>query len=89
MHSLLQRPALSLLRQDTEVSLRSIVWTCLSRGVTLQASGGVPFFAAGISSVMHPHNPFAPTMHFNYRYFETEVSYHRPSQTATAYAIFK
>ena len=40
----------------------------------LQATGGVPFFAAGISSVMHPHNPFAPTMHFNYRYFETEVS---------------
>jgi coproporphyrinogen III oxidase len=27
----------------------------------------VPFFAAGISSVMHPHNPHAPTMHFNYR----------------------
>jgi hypothetical protein len=37
-----------------------------------QAAGGVPFFAAGISSVMHPHNPFCPTMHFNYRYFETE-----------------
>jgi coproporphyrinogen III oxidase len=36
------------------------------------AAGGVPFFAAGISSVMHPHNPHAPTMHFNYRYFETE-----------------
>jgi coproporphyrinogen III oxidase len=34
--------------------------------------GRVPFFAAGISSVMHPHNPHAPTMHFNYRYFETE-----------------
>lgn len=32
----------------------------------------VPFFAAGISSVMHPHNPHAPTMHFNYRYFETD-----------------
>jgi len=32
----------------------------------------VPFFAAGISSVMHPWNPHAPTMHFNYRYFETE-----------------
>jgi hypothetical protein len=27
----------------------------------------VPFFAAGISSVMHPKNPHAPTMHFNYR----------------------
>ena len=23
--------------------------------------------------VMHPKNPFCPTMHFNYRYFETEV----------------
>jgi len=32
----------------------------------------VPFFAAGISSVMHPKNPMAPTVHFNYRYFETE-----------------
>lgn len=32
----------------------------------------VPFFACGISSVMHPKNPFAPTMHFNYRYFETD-----------------
>lgn len=32
----------------------------------------VPFFACGLSSVMHPHNPFAPTMHFNYRYFETD-----------------
>lgn len=30
-------------------------------------AGRVPFFAAGISSVMHPKNPFAPTMHFNYR----------------------
>ena len=27
----------------------------------------VPFFAAGISSVMHPWNPHCPTMHFNYR----------------------
>jgi coproporphyrinogen III oxidase len=32
----------------------------------------VPFFACGLSSVMHPRNPFAPTMHFNYRYFETD-----------------
>lgn len=38
----------------------------------LQNSDRVPFFAAGISSVMHPWNPHAPTMHFNYRYFETE-----------------
>ena len=28
------------------------------------------FFAAGISSVIHPRNPHVPTLHFNYRYFE-------------------
>lgn len=28
------------------------------------------FFAAGISLVLHPHNPFAPTAHANFRYFE-------------------
>lgn len=32
----------------------------------------VPFFACGLSSVMHPKNPHCPTMHFNYRYFETD-----------------
>lgn len=30
------------------------------------------FFAAGISMVLHPNNPMAPTVHLNYRYFETE-----------------
>ena len=29
------------------------------------------FFAAGLSMVLHPHNPHAPTVHLNYRYFET------------------
>jgi len=43
-------------------------------------AGRVPFFAAGISSVMHPLNPKAPTMHFNYRYFETEPWNGVPSQ---------
>lgn len=28
------------------------------------------FFAAGLSVVIHPHNPMAPTAHCNYRYFE-------------------
>lgn len=32
----------------------------------------IPFFACGLSSVMHPKNPHCPTMHFNYRYFETD-----------------
>jgi len=30
----------------------------------------LPFFAAGISSVIHPRNPHIPTVHFNYRFFE-------------------
>lgn len=31
---------------------------------------GLPFFVAGLSIVIHPRNPHAPTVHFNYRYFE-------------------
>lgn len=33
----------------------------------------INFFAAGVSSVIHPKNPKIPTYHFNYRYFETET----------------
>lgn len=32
--------------------------------------GLVNFFACGLSLVIHPHNPHAPTTHLNYRYFE-------------------
>jgi coproporphyrinogen III oxidase len=28
------------------------------------------FFACGLSLVLHPNNPFVPTVHANYRYFE-------------------
>jgi len=35
-------------------------------------SGAIGYFATGLSCVMHPRNPMAPTMHFNYRYFETD-----------------
>jgi len=31
---------------------------------------GNPFYVTGLSSVLHPRNPFIPTVHFNYRYFE-------------------
>ncbi|PWN41054.1 hypothetical protein IE81DRAFT_342325 [Ceraceosorus guamensis] len=31
---------------------------------------GLPFYATGLSLVVHPRNPHAPTVHFNYRYFE-------------------
>ena len=38
----------------------------------IQASptGQTPFFACGLSLVLHPVNPHAPTVHMNYRYFE-------------------
>ena len=29
------------------------------------------FFASGLSLILHPKNPMAPTVHLNYRYFET------------------
>ncbi|MFL9844114.1 oxygen-dependent coproporphyrinogen oxidase [Flavobacterium rhizosphaerae] len=32
--------------------------------------GEVDFFACGLSLVIHPKNPFAPTVHANWRYFE-------------------
>ncbi|XP_017789573.1 PREDICTED: oxygen-dependent coproporphyrinogen-III oxidase, partial [Habropoda laboriosa] len=42
-----------------------------ARGKKMQ-EGSVPFFAAGVSAVIHPRNPMIPTIHFNYRYFEVE-----------------
>lgn len=41
-----------------------------SRGRDLADNKPLPFFACGVSSVIHPRNPFVPTLHFNYRYFE-------------------
>lgn len=41
-------------------------------GKELAPGEKVPFFACGLSSVLHPKNPHCPTMHFNYRYFETD-----------------
>lgn len=43
------------------------------RGKNVKEGDVVKFFAAGVSSVVHPKNPKVPTIHFNYRYFETET----------------
>ena len=37
----------------------------------LDAEDGLGFFAAGLSVVLHPRSPMVPTVHLNYRYFET------------------
>lgn len=33
-------------------------------------AGGHSYYATGTSMVLHPHNPYIPTVHLNYRYFE-------------------
>jgi coproporphyrinogen III oxidase len=53
----------------------SVVHGELSEQAAAQMGGGqhikdLRFFAAGMSLVFHPHNPMAPTVHANYRYFE-------------------
>ncbi|KAH8832888.1 Coproporphyrinogen III oxidase [Flagelloscypha sp. PMI_526] len=49
--------------------------------------GGLPFFAAGISLVIHPRNPHAPTVHMNLRYFEvTEPTSDDPNTEANVVA---
>lgn len=43
----------------------------ITKALNIAPSGdGGNWFAAGISSVIHPINPFVPTVHFNYRMFE-------------------
>jgi len=48
--------------------------------------GGLSFFAAGISLVIHPRNPNAPTVHLNYRYFEITEATHPPGDEKTVAA---
>lgn len=40
----------------------------LSKKIEIGSDG--PFFATGISLVLHPHNPCVPTTHANFRYLE-------------------
>jgi coproporphyrinogen III oxidase len=43
-----------------------------SAATAFRIPGGTPFFATGVSLVLHPHNPVAPTIHLNIRYFEAD-----------------
>jgi coproporphyrinogen III oxidase len=55
----------------------SVVYGTLSPQAAKSMGGGhelkgadLDFFATGLSLVLHPKNPMAPTVHANYRYFE-------------------
>ncbi|KAJ1927672.1 Coproporphyrinogen-III oxidase [Tieghemiomyces parasiticus] len=51
---------------------RAAVAQMKARNKDINGDDEVPFCVAGISIVMHPHNPMVPTVHLNYRYFEIE-----------------
>lgn len=58
--------------------------------------GDVNFFACGLSLVLHPKNPMAPTVHANWRYFEmydqdgkTIDSWFGGGQDLTPYYLFE
>lgn len=68
----------------------SVVYGTLPRGAidkmrvnhrTMAAEDKLDFYALGLSLVLHPSNPMAPTVHLNYRYFETM----RPDGTSQAW----
>ena len=59
VYGTLPRPAIEKMRADHKSLVESDVES-------------LDFFAAGISLVLHPRNPMAPTVHLNYRYFETQ-----------------
>ena len=67
----LNRPAIEKMRADH----RSFVGSDVDK---------LNFFAAGISLVLHPRNPMAPTVHLNYRYFETSDPRDPVNATGTA-----
>jgi coproporphyrinogen III oxidase len=48
----------------------SAVHGALPAGALPGAPAGGPFFAAGLSLVLHPRNPHVPTVHMNVRLFE-------------------
>ncbi len=51
-------------------TLSSEAQRSLKLGGEYSSTDPVTFYATGVSVVIHPHNPLAPTAHANYRYFE-------------------
>lgn len=55
------------------------------------ASVGSRFYATGVSIIVHPRNPYAPTFHANMRYFETDtdVAWFGGGADLTPYYLFE
>ncbi|HET9168117.1 MAG TPA: oxygen-dependent coproporphyrinogen oxidase [Actinospica sp.] len=80
-----QRPGLGsgrvLVLEDGEVFERAGVNTSRVSGSTMPASvvakaphlEGAPFTAGGISLILHPRNPYAPSFHANFRFFGVDA----------------
>ncbi|DAC35304.1 MAG: oxygen-dependent coproporphyrinogen oxidase [Euryarchaeota archaeon] len=51
-------------------TLRPEAARAMGGGQALSDDEDLDFFATGLSLVLHPWNPMAPTVHANYRYFE-------------------
>ncbi|MCC6694471.1 MAG: oxygen-dependent coproporphyrinogen oxidase [Candidatus Hydrogenedentes bacterium] len=62
----------SVLLEKAGVNYSAIQGSSLppSAATQFQVSEGTPYTATGVSLVIHPHNPFIPTIHMNIRYFE-------------------
>jgi len=61
------------------VNISTVMGTLSSEAMRSLKLGGqaapersTAFYATGVSVVIHPHNPLAPTVHANYRYFELD-----------------
>lgn len=50
----------------------AVNWSGVSGPVFPMQDGSGPFFATGVSLITHMHNPFAPTVHMNVRFIETD-----------------
>lgn len=54
------------------------------------ADEGSEFYATGVSIIVHPRNPYAPTFHANIRYFETDrTAWFAGGADLTPYYLFE
>ncbi len=62
---------MSVLRGDV-FEKAAVNWSGISGDTFPMKDGSGPFFATGVSLITHMTNPYAPTVHMNVRYIETE-----------------